>query len=100
MAAALLPVPAADHAVRAAYMALAMIASLERFNERSGDSLQLRVGINSGAVVAGVIGKHKFIYGLWGDAVNIASRMESHGMARPGPGDGGRPAAAARGVPV
>lgn len=61
-------------------MALAMIASLERFNECSGDSLQLRVGINSGAVVAGVIGKRKFIYDLWGDAVNISSRMESHGM--------------------
>lgn len=81
MAAAGLPVPAADHAVRAAHMSLDMIESIERFNQRSGYSLQLRVGINSGAVVAGVIGKRKFIYDLWGDAVNIASRMESHGMA-------------------
>ena len=81
MAAAGLPVPAADHAVRAAHMALDMIDALARFNERSGYSLQLRIGINSGAVVAGVIGKRKFIYDLWGDAVNIASRMESHGVA-------------------
>jgi len=81
MAAAGLPVPAADHAARAAYMALDMLDALERFNARSGYRLQLRIGINSGAVVAGVIGKRKFIYDLWGDAVNTASRMESHGVA-------------------
>jgi adenylate cyclase len=81
MAAAGLPVPAADHAVRAAHMALDMIDALARFNARNGYSLQLRIGINSGAVVAGVIGTRKFIYDLWGDAVNTASRMESHGVA-------------------
>ena len=81
MAAAGLPVPAADHALRAAYMALDMIDALDRFNVRCGYGLQLRIGINSGAVVAGVIGKRKFIYDLWGDAVNTASRMESHGVA-------------------
>ncbi len=81
MAAAGLPVPAADHAARAAHMALDMLDALDRFNERNGDSLQLRIGINSGAVVAGVIGKRKFIYDLWGDTVNTASRMESHGVA-------------------
>jgi adenylate cyclase len=80
MAAAGLPVPAADHAVRAAHMALDMMDALVRFNERNGYSLQLRIGINSGAVVAGVIGKRKFIYDLWGDSVNTASRMESHGV--------------------
>ncbi|GAB3630506.1 Response regulator PleD [Pandoraea terrae] len=81
MAAAGLPFPAADHAARAAHMALDMIDALTRFNERNGFNLQLRIGINSGAVVAGVIGKRRFIYDLWGDAVNIASRMESHGVA-------------------
>jgi adenylate cyclase len=81
MAAAGLPVPADDHAARAAHMALDMIDALDRFNQRNGVSLQLRIGINSGAVVAGVIGKRRFIYDLWGDAVNTASRMESHGVA-------------------
>jgi class 3 adenylate cyclase len=81
MAAAGLPVPVDDHAVRAAHMALDMLDALARFNERSGYNLQIRIGINSGAVVAGVIGKRKFIYDLWGAAVNTASRMESHGVA-------------------
>ncbi|MBV8157197.1 MAG: response regulator [Dyella sp.] len=81
MAAAGLPLSAVDHAERAAHMALDMNESLARFNDRSGHKLQLRIGINSGAVVAGVIGRRKFIYDLWGDAVNIASRMESQGIA-------------------
>ncbi len=81
MAAAGLPVPVDDHAVRAAHMALDMLDAMARFNERSGYEFHIRVGLNSGAVVAGVIGKRKFIYDLWGAAVNTASRMESHGVA-------------------
>lgn len=81
MAAAGLPVPRADHAARAAHMALDMMDAVARFNARTGYKLQLRIGLNSGAVVAGVIGKRKFIYDLWGDAVNVASRMESQGVA-------------------
>ncbi|MDX9972886.1 MAG: adenylate/guanylate cyclase domain-containing protein [FCB group bacterium] len=81
MAAAGVPVPAADHATRAAHMALDLIEALDRFNRRRGYELQLRIGMHSGAVVAGVIGTHKFIYDLWGDTVNTASRMESHGVA-------------------
>ncbi|HEV8382111.1 MAG TPA: adenylate/guanylate cyclase domain-containing protein, partial [Gemmatimonadales bacterium] len=79
MAAAGLPVPARDHATRAAHLSLDMVDTLDRFNERSGHALQVRVGIATGAVVAGVIGKRLYVYDVWGDAVTIASRMESHG---------------------
>ncbi|MEW5850029.1 MAG: adenylate/guanylate cyclase domain-containing protein [Myxococcota bacterium] len=81
MAAAGLPEPRANHAECAARLALDMIAALERFNRTQHAELQVRIGLNTGAVVAGVIGKRKFIYDLWGDAVNTASRMESHGLA-------------------
>jgi adenylate cyclase len=81
MAVAGLPIPTADHATRAAHMALDMLEAMERFNARSGYALQVRIGVNSGPVVAGIVGKHKFIYDLWGDAVNTASLMESQGVA-------------------
>lgn len=81
MAVAGLPVHVPDHAIRAANAALDMMAAVEDFNREQGYDLQLRIGIHSGAVMAGVIGKRKFIYDLWGDAVNTASRMESHGLA-------------------
>jgi class 3 adenylate cyclase len=75
-----LPEPRADHAEAVAEMALHMLDIVGELAAESGESLTLRVGIHSGPVVAGVIGKRKFIYDLWGDTVNIASRMESHGV--------------------
>lgn len=81
MAAAGLPIAVADHASRAAHMALDMLEAVNRFNKHSSHQLQVRIGIDTGAVTAGVIGKRKFLYDLWGDVVNTASRMESHGVA-------------------
>jgi len=81
MAAAGLPDPVADHAIRVAHMALDMIEAMDRFNEHSRYKLKVRIGIDTGAVMAGVIGKRKFSYDLWGNVVNTASRMESHGVA-------------------
>ncbi|NJL68042.1 MAG: response regulator [Richelia sp. CSU_2_1] len=75
-----LPTPRTDHASAIALLALEMQAALARFNDKIGEGFHLRIGINSGSVVAGIIGISKFSYDLWGDTVNVASRMESNGL--------------------
>jgi len=75
-----LPMRRADHVEAMAEMALDMQAALAQFNETRNAALNIRTGINTGPVVAGIIGTAKFAYDLWGDAVNTASRMESHSV--------------------
>jgi guanylate cyclase len=80
MVAAGVPVPDRKHAQAIGDFALEMMAALNQAPARNGQRLAFRVGINSGPLVAGVIGQSKFHYDLWGDTVNTASRMESHGQ--------------------
>jgi guanylate cyclase len=81
MVAAGVPSSRPDHARALALMALDMQAAMRSVDEVGHLGLELRIGINSGPVVAGVIGRKRFLYDLWGDAVNTASRMESHGTS-------------------
>jgi class 3 adenylate cyclase len=79
MAAAGLPKPCADHAQRCVYAGLMMMDYVERRNNKSNIKWPLRVGIHSGPVVSGVVGKRKFAFDIWGDTVNVASRIQSAG---------------------
>jgi class 3 adenylate cyclase len=76
-----LPEPRPDHAEAVAEMALALREEVARHLDPGGQPLAVRIGIDTGPAVAGVIGRRKFSYDLWGDTVNTASRMESHGVA-------------------
>ena len=75
-----IPVHRVDHVEAVAEMAMDMQEEINRFNKTKNAEFSIRIGISTGPVVAGVIGIKKFIYDLWGDTVNIASRMESHGL--------------------
>jgi adenylate cyclase len=75
-----LPEPRADHAVAVAEMALDLMSIADAIVDPEGARVQLRIGIQTGPVVAGVIGVTKLTYDVWGDTVNTASRLESHGV--------------------
>jgi guanylate cyclase len=74
------PKPRSDHAQALAEMALEMCDFLDGFTTNNGQPIQFRIGINSGSLIAGVVGRKKFQYDVWGEAVNVASRMESQGV--------------------
>jgi class 3 adenylate cyclase len=76
-----LPDPRPDHVEAVAAFAVDALEVIKRYRAWNGDPIRLRIGIHTGPIVAGVIGRRKFIYDLWGDTVNTASRMESYGLA-------------------
>ncbi len=73
------PIHVDNHAERAANFALDVAELMNNYHASTGDKIMIRIGLHSGSVVAGIIGENKFAYDMWGDAVNTASRMESHG---------------------
>ena len=75
-----LPIARNDHAIAVAEMALELLEAIAIINREVGSERAIRIGINSGPVVAGVIGRKKFSYDLWGSTVNLAARLESGGM--------------------
>jgi adenylate cyclase len=80
MVAAGIPEHQSDHAIRIAMLAPRMLEAVDAIAKATDLSLQARIGIHTGPIVAGVIGTHKFVYDVWGDTVNTASRMESHSL--------------------
>lgn len=80
MAATGLPEPRHDHVEAIADFAIGILDALRSFDNDGEPPLRVRIGVHTGPVVAGVIGRHKFIYDVWGDTVNVASRLESHGL--------------------
>ncbi|MBK9249073.1 MAG: tetratricopeptide repeat protein [Ignavibacteria bacterium] len=75
------PIKVDNHAERTALFALDVVELMNNYQTNSEDKVMIRIGLHSGSVVAGIIGENKFAYDMWGDAVNTASRMESHGEA-------------------
>ena len=76
------PLARSDHAEAVCEMAIRMRDCVDEIAAELGTDLRVRIGVHTGPVIAGVIGKKKFIYDVWGDTVNTASRMESHGIPR------------------
>jgi class 3 adenylate cyclase len=76
-----LPEPKPDHETAVALMALDIIACCRKISEQVGEVVEVRIGLDTGPVVAGVIGPNKLLYDVWGDTVNTAAHMESHGVA-------------------